>query len=132
MEERDAEMSSSPGFRWGTTLLPGDEITVEDLYTRLRMTYPRPTGWNAREADQGYPRGRRDNLFNKDPYFQQGGDMVRVGGMGYAMRPNEKIGGRISNMTYLKTGKAIDPAKEYGSPAGLRSTRARKDPRSAT
>jgi sulfur-oxidizing protein SoxB len=54
-----------------------------------------------------------DNLFNKDPYYQQGGDMVRVGGMGYAIDPNAEIGSRISGMTLLKTGEAIDPAKEY-------------------
>jgi S-sulfosulfanyl-L-cysteine sulfohydrolase len=54
-----------------------------------------------------------DNLFNKDPYYQQGGDMVRVGGMGYTIDPNGSMGGRISGMTLLKSGEAIEPSKEY-------------------
>jgi len=114
MEERDAELSFSPGFRWGTTLLPGDEITIDDLYTQTSMTYPEVyrlefTGTQIKDILEDVC----DNLFNKDPFFQQGGDMVRVGGMGYTCAPNEEIGGRISNMTYLKTGEPIDPDRKY-------------------
>ena len=114
MEERDAELSFSPGFRWGTTLLPGDEITIEDLYTQTAMTYPSVyrlefTGAQIREVLEDVC----DNLFNKDPFFQQGGDMVRVGGMGYTCEPEGSMGSRISNMTQLSTGEPIDPARKY-------------------
>ncbi len=114
MEERDAELAFSPGFRWGTTLLPGQDITIDDLYTETAMTYPSVyrlefTGAQIKEILEDVC----DNLFNKDPFFQQGGDMVRVGGMGYTCAPKESMGGRISNMTLLKTGEAIDPARSY-------------------
>lgn len=114
IEERDAELSFSPGFRWGTTLLPGQDITIEDLYTETAMTYPSVyrlefTGTQIKEILEDVC----DNLFNKDPFFQQGGDMVRVGGMGYTCAPKEEIGSRISNMTLLKTGEPIDPNRSY-------------------
>ncbi len=112
--ERDAEISLSPGFRWGTTLLPGQDITVDDLYTQTSMNYPAVyrlefTGKQIKEILEDVC----DNLFNKDPFLQQGGDMVRVGGMGYTCSPKENIGKRISNMTLLKTGKPIDPSRKY-------------------
>ncbi|MBD8875591.1 thiosulfohydrolase SoxB [Roseibium polysiphoniae] len=114
LEERDAQISLSPGFRWGTSLLPGQDITVEDLHNACAMTYPaayrsQMSGQTIKDIleDVG------DNLFNKDPYYQQGGDMVRVGGMGYTIDPNKEIGERISGMTLLATGEAIDPAKDY-------------------
>jgi len=114
MEERDAELSFSPGFRWGTTLLPGQNITVEDLYTQTAMTYPSVyrlefTGTQIHEVLEDVC----DNLFNKDPFFQQGGDMVRVGGMGYTCAPKESIGSRIADMTMLSTGEPIDPNRKY-------------------
>jgi sulfur-oxidizing protein SoxB len=114
MEERDAELSFSPGFRWGTTLLPGQNITVEDLYTQTAMTYPSVyrlefTGTQIHEVLEDVC----DNLFNKDPFFQQGGDMVRVGGMGYTCAPKESIGSRIADMTVLSTGEPIDPNRKY-------------------
>ncbi len=114
IEERDAELSFSPGFRWGTTLLPGDNITVEDLYTQTAMNYPEVyrlefTGARIKEVLEDVC----DNLFNADPYFQQGGDMVRVGGMGYSCTPGASMGSRINNMTLLATGEPIDPAKSY-------------------
>lgn len=114
MEERDAELAFSPGFRWGTTLLPGQDITIDDLYTETAMTYPSVyrlefTGKQIKEILEDVC----DNLFNKDPFFQQGGDMVRVGGMGYSCAPKEDIGSRISNMTLLKTGEPIDPNRSY-------------------
>lgn len=114
MEERDAELAFSPGFRWGTTLLPGQDITIDDLYTETAMSYPSVyrlefSGRQIKEILEDVC----DNLFNKDPFFQQGGDMVRVGGMGYTCEPKENIGSRISNMTLLKTGKPIEPDRLY-------------------
>jgi len=102
IEERDAEFSLSPGFRWGTTLLPGQDITIEDLYTQTAMSYPSVyrlefTGAQLHEILEDVC----DNLFNADPFFQQGGDMVRVGGMGYTCAPSASMGSRISDMTHL-------------------------------
>lgn len=112
--ERDAQFSLSPGFRWGTTLLPGSDITIEDLYTQTSMSYPSVyrlefTGSQIHEILEDVC----DNLFNPDPFFQQGGDMVRVGGMGYTCDPSESIGSRISDMTDLATGEPVDPSKSY-------------------
>ncbi|MDA1090134.1 MAG: thiosulfohydrolase SoxB [Proteobacteria bacterium] len=114
MQERDAEISLSPGFRWGGSLIPGQDITVEDVYNQTAITYPKAyrsefTGQFLREILEDVA----DNLFNIDPYYQQGGDMVRVGGMGYAINPKKPIGQRISGMVSLKTGKPIDPKKTY-------------------
>ncbi len=114
MQERDCELAFSPGFRWGTTLLPGQEITIEDLYTQTAMSYPSVyrlefTGARIKEILEDVC----DNLFNKDPFFQQGGDMVRVGGMGYTCEPRAEMGSRISNMTLLETGEPIDPNRSY-------------------
>lgn len=114
IEERDAELSFSPGFRWGSTLLPGDDITVDDLYHQTAMSYPSVyrlefSGQRIHEILEDVC----DNLFNVDPFFQQGGDMVRVGGMGYTCAPKEAMGSRISNMTLLKTGEPIDPKRNY-------------------
>lgn len=114
MAERDAELSFSPGFRWGTTLLPGQDITVEDLYAQTAMSYPSVyrlefTGAQIKEILEDVC----DNLFNKDPFFQQGGDMVRVGGMGYSCTPEASMGSRINDMTLLSTNEAIDPKRSY-------------------
>lgn len=114
IEQRDAELSFSPGFRWGSTLLPEQDITIDDLYNQTAMTYPQVyrlefSGEQIKEILEDVC----DNLFNPDPFFQQGGDMVRVGGMGYTCSPKETMGSRISNMTFLKTGEPIDPGKNY-------------------
>jgi sulfur-oxidizing protein SoxB len=114
IEVRDAEIALSPGFRWGPTLLPGEEITTENLYNSCAMTYPaayrnKMTGKFLKEILEDVA----DNLFNPDPYYQQGGDMVRAGGLGYTIDPKKPIGQRISNMTLLKDGSAIDPSREY-------------------
>ena len=114
LEEREADIALSPGFRWGPSLLPGDPITREAIYGATSMTYPNVyrsemTG----EFIHTILEDVADNLFNPDPYYQQGGDMVRVGGMGYAIDINKPIGERITNMTMLKTGEPIDPAKTY-------------------
>ena len=114
LEEREADIALSPGFRWGTSLLPGDAITVEDLHNACAMTYPaayRSTMSGQMLKDILEDVG--DNLFNPDPYYQQGGDMVRVGGMGYAIDPNASMGSRISDMTLFKTGEAIEPGRDY-------------------
>ena len=114
LEERDAEISLSPGFRWGSSILPGQEITVEHVYNQTAITYPNAyrsemTGALLKDIFEDVA----DNLFNPDPYYQQGGDMVRVGGMGYELDVGKPIGQRVSNMTHLKSGKPIDPAKNY-------------------
>ncbi len=114
LEVREADIALSPGFRWGTSVLPGERITVEDLHNACAMTYPAAyrstmTGETLKTIMEDVA----DNLFNKDPYYQQGGDMVRVGGMGYTIDPSAEIGSRISAMTLLKSGEPIDAAKEY-------------------
>ncbi|MFZ2101130.1 MAG: thiosulfohydrolase SoxB [Oricola sp.] len=114
LAERDADIALSPGFRWGTSLLPGQSITVEDLHNATSMTYPAAyrsmmTGTLIKDIMEDVA----DNLFNTDPYYQQGGDMVRVGGMGYRINVNEQMGSRISEMTLLKSGEAIEADKEY-------------------
>ncbi|SMX42877.1 thiosulfohydrolase SoxB [Actibacterium lipolyticum] len=114
IDEREADIAMSPGFRWGPSLLPGDPITREDLFNATSMSYPAAyrsemTG----ETIHVILEDVADNLFNPDPYYQQGGDMVRVGGMGYHIDVSKPQGSRITNMTLLKTGEAIDPAKTY-------------------
>ncbi|MEO0543872.1 MAG: thiosulfohydrolase SoxB [Pseudomonadota bacterium] len=113
MQERDTQIALSPGFRWGTTLLAGQNITIDDLYTVTSMNYPAVyrsefTGAQLKEILEDVC----DNLFNKDPFFQQGGDMVRVGGMSYACAPNGEMGGRISDMK-LTSGDPIEADKTY-------------------
>ncbi len=114
ISERDADIALSPGFRWGPSLLPGDPITREDLHNATAMSYPAAyrsemTG----ELLHTILEDVADNLFNPDPYYQQGGDMVRVGGMGYHIDVAKPQGSRVTNMTLLRTGEPIDPAKSY-------------------
>lgn len=114
LQERDAEIALSPGFRWGGSLLPGDAITFEALSNATAMTYPNcyrmeMTGAQMKEMLEDVA----DNIFHPDPYFQGGGDMVRVGGMGYTIDISKPIGSRISGMTNLKTNAPIDAAKKY-------------------
>jgi sulfur-oxidizing protein SoxB len=114
LEERDAEIALSPGFRWGASLVPGQDITLEDVYNQTSITYPAAyrtefTGEFLKVVLEDVA----DNLFNPDPYYQQGGDMVRVGGLSYAVTPGRKMGERISDMRLLKSGKPIDPARNY-------------------
>ena len=97
LKERDAEIALSPGFRWGTSVLPGQAITVEDIHNATAITYPQVyrismTGERLKEVLEDVA----DNLFNPDPYYQQGGDMVRCGGLGYAINIAKPIGQRIS------------------------------------
>jgi sulfur-oxidizing protein SoxB len=114
LEERDAEVALSPGFRWGGSLIPGQNITIEDIFNQTAITYPNAyrsefTGAFLKEILEDVA----DNLFNTDPYYQQGGDMVRVGGMGYTINPKKPMGRRISDMTLIKTGKPIEAEKNY-------------------
>ena len=114
LSEREADIALSPGVRWGPSVLPGDDITREDIWNVTSMSY----GAAYRNEMTGeflkvVMEDVADNIFNPDPYYQQGGDMVRVGGMGYHIDITKPQGERISNMTLLKTGEAIDPAKTY-------------------
>ena len=114
LAERDAEIALSPGFRWGTSLVSGDDVTFEDLTNATGITYPNvyrnPMSGSQLKA---VLEDVADNLFNPDPYYQQGGDMVRVGGLAYAIDVTKPQGQRISDMTLIKTGAAIDPDKQY-------------------
>ena len=114
IDEHEADIALSPGFRWGPSLLPGENITREDLMNATAMSYPAAyktemTG----EMLHTVLEDVADNLFNPDPYYQQGGDMVRVGGMGYRIDIARPQGERITEMTMLKTGEKVDPAKSY-------------------
>jgi sulfur-oxidizing protein SoxB len=114
LSEREADIAMSPGVRWGPSILPGQDITREDIWNATSMTYGQAyrtemTG----EFIHVILEDVADNLFNTDPYYQQGGDMVRIGGMGYKIDVSKPQGERISDMTLLKTGELIDPAKTY-------------------
>ncbi len=112
MAVKGADAAFSPGFRWGTSLLPGDVITMDKLMDQTAITYPSTsltemTGATIKTIMEDVC----DNLFNSDPYYQQGGDMVRVGGIQYTVNPNNKIGNRISNM--MLKGKPVDASRKY-------------------
>jgi len=112
MDVKGADAAFSPGFRWGTTLLPGDPITMERLMDQTAITYPQTTLTNmSGEMIKTIMEDVADNLFNADPYYQQGGDMVRVGGIEYTIAPNAKIGKRITSMSIK--GKPVVANKTY-------------------
>jgi sulfur-oxidizing protein SoxB len=112
MEVQGAEIAFSPGFRWGTSLLPGQAITRELMMDQLAITYPYATVTPMTgETLKTVLEDVADNLFNPDPYYQQGGDMVRVGGLEYTMTPGEKMGARITEMRL--NGRPIEAAKTY-------------------
>ncbi|HEY4918574.1 MAG TPA: thiosulfohydrolase SoxB [Xanthobacteraceae bacterium] len=111
--ELAAEIALSPGFRWGNTLLPGAPITMGDLLAETAITYPevyvqQMTGAQIKAVMEDVC----DNLFNPDPYYQQGGDMVRLGGLDYACAPANAAGRRISELT-LDDGRALEADKSY-------------------
>ena len=113
LEGRNAQIALSPGFRWGSSLLPGQDITLEDLYNQTAITYPAAYRSTMSGATlKAIFEDVADNLFNPDPYYQQGGDMVRVGGMSYAIDVAKPIGSRISEMR-LDNGATIEAAKNY-------------------
>jgi S-sulfosulfanyl-L-cysteine sulfohydrolase len=112
IEVRGADIAFSPGFRWGTSLLPGDAITMEHVMDQTAITYPFTTLTEmSGEMVKTILEDIADNLFNPDPYYQQGGDMVRVGGMTYTCDPNAKAGARISDMRLAE--KPMDAGKTY-------------------
>ena len=109
----DAEVAMSPGFRWGTSLLPGDSVTMEDVLSQTCMTYPETYVRDmSGEEIKTILESVADNLFNADPYYQQGGDMVRTGGLQFECWPNEKMGERIQNLQDT-SGKAVAASKNY-------------------
>ena len=112
MDVQGAQIAFSPGFRWGVSVMPGEAITFEHVMTQTAITYPTVTlnnmpGTRIKEILEDVA----DNLFNVDPYYQQGGDMVRVGGLKYTIDPAAGMGSRISDMQL--DGKPLDPDKEY-------------------
>ena len=112
LKVKDAEIAFSPGFRWGTSLLPGQPILMEHVLDQTAITYPWTTVTNmSGEMIKTVLEDVCDNLFNPDPYYQQGGDMVRVGGLQWTCDPTAKMGQRIQNM--MLKGQPIDPAKNY-------------------
>ena len=112
MAVKDAEIAFSPGFRWGTTILPGQAITRDHLMDQVAITYPATTVSNLTGANiKTILEDVCDNLFNPDPYYQQGGDMVRVGGLEYTCDPLAAAGNRISDMRL--NGKSVDAGKAY-------------------
>ena len=112
IERKEADIAFSPGFRWGTTLLPGDAITMERVMDQTAITYGTTTLTEMTgEQIKNILEDIADNLFNADPYYQMGGDMVRVGGLHYTIDPNAKIGKRLSDLALH--GKPLDANKTY-------------------
>lgn len=112
MQMQDAQIAFSPGFRWGTSLLPGEAITMEHLMDQTAVTYPYTTVTPmSGETIKTILEDVADNLFNPDPYYQQGGDMVRVGGLQYAIEPNAPMGKRIRDMRL--DGRPLEAGKTY-------------------
>jgi sulfur-oxidizing protein SoxB len=111
IDHYDADFAFSPGFRWGRTILPGP-ITVDDVYSQTALTYPNTYKTKIKgSALKDVMEDIGDNIFNPDPYKQQGGDMVRTAGMSFTIKVNEKIGNRIQNLKIR--GKDVHPDKEY-------------------
>ena len=114
LSERDAEIALSPGFRWGASVLPDSDITREDVYNATAITYPAAyrmtmTGARLKEVLEDVA----DNLFNADPYYQQGGDMVRVGGVSYTIDIDQPMGDRISDLRLVRIDRPLEPGKDY-------------------
>lgn len=114
LAERDAEISLSPGFRWGTSILPGQAITWDEVYNATAISYPSVYRSSMKGAFiRTILEDVADNLFNTDPYRQQGGDMVRVGGLSYTIDVDKPFGQRISAMTLARTSQPIDADRDY-------------------
>ncbi len=112
-EINDAQVSLSPGFRWGTSVLPGQTITMDNVMDQTCITYPETYRREMTGAEiKLILEDVCDNLFNKDPYIQQGGDMVRLGGLDYVCEPNAGMGKRIQDMQ-LDDGTKIEAEKKY-------------------
>ncbi|MEA3278088.1 MAG: thiosulfohydrolase SoxB [Pseudomonadota bacterium] len=109
----DAQVSLSPGFRWGTSVLPGQTITMDNVMDQTCITYPETYRREMKGSEiKAILEDVCDNLFNPDPYVQQGGDMVRLGGLDYVCDPTETIGKRITEMT-LDDGTKVEADKSY-------------------
>jgi sulfur-oxidizing protein SoxB len=112
MAHYGAEVAFSPGFRWGITVLPGDTVTLEQLYSHTALSYPNTWSREMTGAEiKAIMEDVADNLFNPDPYLRQGGDMVRVGGVSYTIDPTAKMGERISDLRI--GGKPLEPGRRY-------------------
>jgi len=114
LAERDAEIALSPGFRWGAALAPGEAITTEAIFNQTAITYPNTyrtemTGAMLKDILEDVA----DNLFHPDPYYRQGGDMVRLGGLAFAIDPAKPMGSRIGDLRLTRTGKALDAGRSY-------------------
>ena len=108
----DAEVAFSPGFRWGITILPGQVITLEDVYAHTGLTYPNTLVRELSGAEiKQIMEDVADNLFHPDPYYRQGGDMLRVGGLTYTIDPRQPMGRRISDVKV--GGRALGPDRRY-------------------
>jgi sulfur-oxidizing protein SoxB len=113
IDQRDVEIALSPGVRWGASVMPGP-ITREDIHNATSMTYGQCYRTEMTGAQiAAMLEDIADNLFNPDPYYQQGGDMVRMGGLAYAIDVNRPMGARISDLTLTATGQGLDPARSY-------------------
>ncbi|MDZ7818916.1 MAG: thiosulfohydrolase SoxB [Aliarcobacter sp.] len=114
LEVKEAQISLSPGFRWGTSVMPGQAITFDDLMTQTAMTYPETYARDITGTDiKAILEDVADNLFNEDPFYQQGGDMVRTGGISYKINPKAKMGERITDIVLTKTGEKLQASKAY-------------------
>jgi S-sulfosulfanyl-L-cysteine sulfohydrolase len=114
LEVKEAQISLSPGFRWGTSVMPGQTITFDDLMTQTAMTYPETYARDITGNDiKAILEDVADNLFNEDPFYQQGGDMVRTGGISYKINPKAKMGERITEIVLTKTGEKLQASKSY-------------------
>ena len=125
--ELNAEIALSPGFRWGTTALAGQPLTMEDVLAETAITYPETyvqtmTGSQIKDVLEDVC----DNLFNADPYYQQGGDMVRVGGLSYTCTPAESVGKRISDVKLDRRPRAGSRQELQGGGLGLRQRAGRR------
>lgn len=114
LSEREAEIALSPGVRWGPSIIPGQDITREDIFNVTSMSYGKAyrtemTGEMLKVVLEDVA----DNIFNPDPYYQQGGDMVRTGGLSYRIDVSKPQGDRISGLSLSKTGAAIEPSRAY-------------------
>ena len=112
LKQADAQVAFSPGFRWGMTIVPGQEITLEDVYAHTALTYPNTwvremTGAEIHRIMEDVA----DNLFHPDPYYRQGGDMVRMGGLTYAIDPTQTVGKRIQDIRVA--GRPLEAARRY-------------------
>lgn len=126
--EKDVEIALSPGFRWGSTVLPNHQITFEDVMNQTAITYAGVSvsqlkGSQIKEILEDI----MDNLFNEDPYYQQGGDMVRVGGIFYRYKRKEKIGKRIYDIRLIKNNELLSASKTYKVASWASVNEANKD-----